>query len=162
MSRYRYFNGDTKHPYEFKACPTCLESSWIQVRRTFCSRRCARLGSNNPGWLGEDAGYMASHGRVYRDRGTADFCSFGNHEGPYEWANLLRNHPDTADYAAMCIPCHRAFDGAKAKCFDYVCSRGHSFERDGYYSKITPKGEVRQCKQCAKDRAKERRDANRV
>lgn len=157
MSEYRYFNGDTKHPYEYKACLTCSEASWIQKRRTFCSRRCSRLGANNPGWLGDDSGYMAAHGRVYRARGTATSCAFGEHTGPYEWANILGDYPDVADYASMCVSCHRKFDGAKAKCFDFVCSKGHSFEKNGFYSKITDKGEVRQCKQCAKDRAKARK-----
>lgn len=159
MSEYRYLNGDTKHPYEYKACPTCGTHAWIQKRRTFCSRRCSRLGINNPGWKGEDALYMASHGRVYRARGSATECVFGCFEGPFEWANLLGEYTDTADYASMCASCHRKFDGAKSKCFDTICTQGHSFEKDGYYSKITGKGEVRQCKQCAKDRAKARRES---
>lgn len=157
MTEYRYFNGDSHHPYEFKVCPTCGVSDWIQKRRTFCSRRCSRLGSNNPGWKGDDASYMASHGRVYRSRGTADFCVFGDHEGPYEWANLMGDYPDIADYASMCTHCHRRYDGSIAKCFDTICPRGHSFEKNGYYSKIKETGEVRQCKQCAKDRAKAQR-----
>ena len=45
-AKYRYLNGDTKHPYEFKACKGCGEEKWIQKRRDFCSYKCSQTGEN--------------------------------------------------------------------------------------------------------------------
>jgi hypothetical protein len=140
-AKYKYIDGDTKHPCEWKACETCKLESWIQVRHQFCSVKCSRIKENNPQWKGENA----------------VSCVWGCEHTRYEWANLTGNHDDPDDYAQMCSECHARYDGAITKCFDKTCKRGHMLNNDTMYVKIRNGKEVRQCKQCAKDRAKERR-----
>lgn len=69
-------------------------------------------GPEHPQWMGDDAGYVACHGRVYRRRGKAITCLFGCPSGPYEWANITGSYPDPDDYVSMCRSCHARYDGA--------------------------------------------------
>ncbi len=106
-----------------------------------------------------DVGYMAAHGRVYRKLGKADSCAWGCEAELYDWANLTGRYEDPDDYAQMCRPCHAMFDGAVAKCAESVCKAGlHLLVRnEDYYTRTRPDGrEQRQCKQCAKDRARKK------
>lgn len=155
---YKMTDTKSKKPYTRKMCQGCGKTAMMQTRASaqFCSYRCSQLGDNNSNWS-DDPGYIAAHGRVYRERGKASRCVFGDHDGPYAWASLMGELGNVDDYAEMCYSCHCRFDGAQEKCFDFICAAGHSFEKDGYYSRIGPKGEVRQCKECAKDRARVRR-----
>jgi hypothetical protein len=149
-----------KHPYHEAECRTCEGVAMMKVYgKGFCSLRCSRLGAANPGWKGDEAGYMAAHGRVYRARGKASECIFGDHAGPHDWANLMGDYPDVADYAQMCRSCHARFDAAVKKCLPSKCGSGkHVIDGpETVYSKIRNGGEVRQCRQCAKDRAAEKR-----
>lgn len=159
---YRYFGDDTHHPYEFKTCPTCRIAAWIQVRRTYCSRTCSRMGEVNPAWRGNAASYMALHGRIYRTLGAASSCPWG-HEGPYEWAHRLGDQGDIDEYVSMCIFCHRKFDAAIRMSFPHSCGKGlHLLSTNAdYYVRVKNGKEVRQCKQCAKDRARSRQKGGR-
>ena len=156
MREHRYLDSNS-NPYEFKACEGCGEKSWIQVRRRFCSRTCSRRRENNPAWKGNDAGYMALHGRVYRKLGPARTCPWG-HKGPYEWAHRLGDQGDNDEYVSMCLFCHRSFDAAIDKCLPRICRQGlHDLSSNkDYYVRFREGRETRQCKQCAKDRAKRR------
>ena len=158
MPEYRYFDGDTKHPYEYKECEACHEPGWIQKRRRFCSRKCSKGGSQNPGWKGSDAGYVALHGRVYRELGTASSCPW-ECSGPYEWAHRVGEKGSSDEYVSMCASCHRKFDCSIAKCFPKMCGKGlHDLASNkDFYSSMRNGKEVRQCKQCAKDRAAAKR-----
>jgi hypothetical protein len=49
---------------------------------------------------------------VYRERGKAAECIWGCQAPCYEWANLTGDYLDVWDYAPMCKPCHKRFDGA--------------------------------------------------
>lgn len=152
-AKYLYPKGPKK-PHEWIACRACGDRALVQAHgKGFCSVRCAQTGKNNSHWAGGEVGYVGAHARVYRARGPATSCVFGDHPGPYDWANLMGDLTDPNDYAMMCRSCHNSFDGAQKKCFDYICPEGHSFEQDGYYSRITEKGEVRCCKECSKMRA---------
>jgi hypothetical protein len=155
---YKYFGDDTHHPYEFKTCPTCKTAKWIQVRRIYCSRSCSRQGEINPGWKGADAGYLALHGRIYRALGSANSCPWG-HERPYEWAHQLGGQGNTDEYVSMCASCHRKFDAAIRMSFPHLCGKGlHLLTTNAdYYVRVKNGKEVRQCKQCGKDRAKKHR-----
>lgn len=76
----------------------------------------ALKGEANPLWKGAAAGSNAKHARVYRERGKADHCVWGCHDDfRYEWANLTGNYNDPADYAPMCVLCHRRYDGSRLK-----------------------------------------------
>lgn len=70
-------------------------------------------GARNSTWRGDDASYNALHSRVARKRGRPKCCEqCGTTEATgYEWANLTGRYADPDDYARMCIPCHRQFDG---------------------------------------------------
>ena len=96
---------------------------------------------------------MSKHQRLYRVRGKAESCVWGCSSSRYEWANLTGNYDNADDFAPMCKQCHARYDAAVAKCFDKLCKRGHSMTTDSVYSRIVDGKEVRQCKQCAKDRA---------
>lgn len=113
VAKYRYLNGDTKNPYEFKACPQCGNDSWLQARLTFCSRRCSKMGSNNPAWVGDQVKYAGAHVRVYQARGPASnqVCELCGHPAR-EWAQV---HGTTGldpyeEYRALCLSCHRRYD----------------------------------------------------
>lgn len=148
-----------KHPHEWINCTSCGERALVRAHgKGFCSVRCAQSGENNSTWRGDDAGYTAVHGRVYRAKSKATSCLFGDHPGPFDWANLLGDYPDTADYAQMCRSCHAGYDNAVRKMQPARCKRGHSLNGNAdYYIRVVGGREVRQCKQCAKDRAKRER-----
>lgn len=115
-AKYRYLKGDPKHPYEWKACLSCGEESWIQKHRNYCSYACSKTGPLNPQWKGDEAGYLACHQRVYRERGVAVGCSTCGLDDPdahYEWANLTGDYHDVNDYSPMCKPCHSAYDNSR-------------------------------------------------
>ncbi len=155
---YKVTDVRVKKPYTPKHCLQCGLEKMMQTRLTaqFCSKSCSQAGKFNTMWTITPK-YVAQHQRVYVERGKAESCVWGCHHTHYEWANLTGNYDDIFDYASMCKSCHAAYDGARTKCEDFICERGHSFERDGYYSRVTPKGEARQCKQCGKDRAAKKR-----
>ena len=161
--KYWYKDGDSKHLYEPRLCTVCDKPFFARRDHPglFCSKRCAQLGENNTVWKGKDAGYMAKHGRNYRERGEPSSCPWG-HSGPYEWAHRM-GPGETGlpnEYVSMCIPCHRRFDTAIAKCLPHLCGNGlHMLDTNAdFYVKIRADGtEVRQCRQCAKDRAAKHR-----
>ena len=115
-AKYRYLNGDTKHPYEFKACKGCGEEKWIQKRRDFCSYKCSQTGENNSNLKTENLAYVTCHQRVYVKYGPAICCSTCGKDDPnvhYEWANLTGDYENIEDYAQMCKPCHTAYDHSR-------------------------------------------------
>lgn len=120
----------------------------------YCSKRCAQLGKNNTRWKGEDAGYIAQHQRIYTVRGKAAACVWGCQSNHYDWANLTGDYKDIWDFAAMCRECHSSYDHSVKKMFDGTCKRGHTLNDKTMYKRFRNGKEVRQCKQCAKDRAK--------
>jgi hypothetical protein len=159
--QYWYKGDDTKHPCEQRLCATCGKTFFGRRDQPglFCSKHCMQMGENNTMWKGKDAGYMAQHGRVYRELGPANSCPW-DHPGPYQWAHNTgeRGLPD--EYVSMCVPCHRRFDTAMAKCLPHLCGNGlHMLDTNAdFYVKIRADGtEIRQCRQCAKDRAAKRR-----
>jgi hypothetical protein len=102
---------------EWITCVTCGNRALVRSdsKKLFCSKKCVRGVNKNQryAWKGEKAGYSGFHRRVYRARGKADHCECCGKTDPgirYEWANLTGNLGDPADYEAMCVPCHRAYD----------------------------------------------------
>jgi hypothetical protein len=106
-------------PYTERACEHCGNLTWLRAGFRFCSRSCAgrgRSGQLSYNWAGDDASYRARHGRVYAARGKADRCSLrpglsACTSEDYEWAQIPGTHGlDVREYAALCVPCHRALD----------------------------------------------------
>lgn len=145
-----------KHPLTPAICLVCGRDYLARTDRpnTFCNGTCAQSGSNNSAWVGAEAAYVTCHARVYKIKGKADSCPWGCVSDTYHWANLTGNYIDIEDYVSMCASCHGRYDGAREKWEDHICPKGHSYTKDGYYSRITLTGEVRQCKQCSKDRVR--------
>jgi hypothetical protein len=115
------------NPYEPRVCEGCGEVRMIKRNGRFCSADCApHAGSPRPGqrpphpglgaehhsWIGDRAGYIARHQRVYRSRGKATSCVWGCPATLYHWANLTGDVLDPDDYASMCPRCHARFDAA--------------------------------------------------
>jgi len=59
----------------------------------------------------EIPGYTAMHQRVHRVRGKASWQNCRCGEPAQHWANLTGNYADVNDYEAMCMRCHRHYDG---------------------------------------------------
>ena len=122
-AKYRYLDGDNKHPYEFKTCAECGVESWIQVRRDYCSYSCSKMGEKNPArqkWSGQTITvneYHAAHRAVKRARGRAFGCAHcgTTEDRMYHWANISGNYWDVNDYINLCVPCHDKYDRAKGR-----------------------------------------------
>lgn len=122
-AKYTYLPGDTKHPYELKQCPTCLITTLIQKRRTYCSHRCSKMGDLNPSKQKatnhglSPVEYATVHNRVRAARGSAFGCShcLTTEDRVYHWANVSGNYDDVSDYINLCVPCHDRFDRNKSK-----------------------------------------------
>lgn len=81
-------------------------------------------GADNPGWKGDECGYVAAHNRVRRAKGrpSQHLCGCGkaaqdwaliNFETPFtETVNgcVVPYSPDPDDYKAMCKKCHKRMD----------------------------------------------------
>lgn len=148
-AKYRYLDGDTHHPYEFKACRQCGTESWIQVRRDFCSRRCSRLGSNNPAWVGDRAKYIGRHVRVYQERGKATDHACEECDAPAkEWAQTHDTDGlDPEDYRPLCKSCHFRYDFPDRVGPQSHCKKGHLMHR-------SKSGKSWYCLECASARRK--------
>lgn len=143
-AKYRYFNGDTKHPYELKACKQCGKEDWMQTRHEFCSYRCSQLRENNSYWKGSEVKYLGAHGRVYRTRGPAidQICAFCGEQAK-EWAHIHDTEPsDPNNYQPLCKPCHGRYDHPPWS----HCKRGHPM-------RLSKSGKSWYCLPCAKRRA---------
>ena len=117
-AKYKYLNGDSKHPYEFKTCGTCGVKGWIQTRRDYCSYSCSKMGDLNPSKQRATdhrltpTEYASAHKAVRKARGKAFGCSDCGTavDRMYHWANLTGNYFDINDYKSLCVPCHDSFD----------------------------------------------------
>lgn len=122
-AQYRYLIGDDKHPYEFKACDTCGEESWIQKRRSHCSYRCSKLGDKNPskqkasGHSLTKVEYAGAHTAVRKARGSAFGCVHcgTTEDRTYHWANISGDYWNIDDYISLCVPCHDRYDRTKGQ-----------------------------------------------
>ena len=162
LGKYWYKGTDKKHPYEKHSCDLCGKEHFARRDQPgkFCSVKCAQTRENNTRWKGEDAGYVSKHARVYRVFGKAATCVFGCvGKTRYEWANLNDDNENVGEFgvASMCSECHSRYDASIRKWEIKVCKRGgHMLTNDTMYVKTRNGKEVRQCKQCAKDRARAR------
>lgn len=107
-AKYRYFNGDNKHPYELKSCEGCKKEDWIQTRQKFCSTRCSKMGELNPRWKGDEAKPSSA-----RYRAHALFEVFGKCSRCNEKEAKHRHHKDENTYnnileniELLCASCH--------------------------------------------------------
>lgn len=122
-AKYHYMDGDNKHPYEYKACATCGEKSWIQVRRDHCSYSCSKMGDKNPskqktsGHTLSKTEYVKAHCVVRNTRGDAFGCMHCGtvEDRMYHWANISGDYWNVEDYISLCVPCHDRFDRRKGR-----------------------------------------------
>lgn len=112
-----WYKGRSKNPYREHTCPTCLESFLGIKSAKFCSHSCAMTGIFNPMYKGTTVldkmsitEYKKYHARVYRAKGSANYCINGCTVGPYQWANQTGKYDDIEDYKPMCSKCHVNFD----------------------------------------------------
>lgn len=64
----------------------------------------------------------------------------------YNWANISGEYLyDIADWARLCVPCHRRFDGNSKK-YSSTCRRGHKWVGDNIYVHPTKGRMCRRCK----------------
>jgi hypothetical protein len=147
------YKSDGKHPYEYKNCPTCKELKLIRKDKSFCSLKCSKKGSLNHQWKGDAANYVALHARVYRERGYAyDYPCTLCDDMAKEWA-YIHDTPrdDVYNYMPLCRSCHATYDHSLRE----NCMKGHPLTDDNVY---VNKSGGRQCKTCAKSRAKSNRE----
>lgn len=81
-------------------------------------RKPVLIGSNNPQWRGDRAGYKALHLRVASERGQPMYCTICKCSGPeykYEWANMSGDYTDINSYKRLCVSCHRILDADRRK-----------------------------------------------
>ena len=109
-------------------------------------------------------GYMASHNRTRKVRGSARDQLCGCGKSAAEWAlkhdapgvvtdtngKTFSDNPD--DYAAMCFRCHRLYDKSAIT----TCPKGHAYSGDNL---IWDAGK-RKCRACVYARNAARRRAN--
>lgn len=57
--------------------------------------------------------YFRLHMRIRRELGSPSFCEVcGATDRGIDWANISGKYlEDSSDFAALCKPCHRSFDG---------------------------------------------------
>jgi len=68
-------------------------------------------GETNPGWKGEDAGYIAIHEWVRRNKTRTGRCSNCGKSGRTEWSNVAHSYRrELADYGELCHQCHHRYD----------------------------------------------------
>jgi hypothetical protein len=105
-AKYIYIK-NKKHPYEWKTCPTCGVSKLMDRRVTFCSLRCSRLESFNPGWKGDEAKPTTARIRSHR-RFANDICSqcgaTDHIQRHHKNHDLYDNSPE--NIAVLCAACH--------------------------------------------------------
>ena len=71
-----------------------------------------RLGPDHPQWKGEDAGYMAVHNWLRRNREKTGICDECGEVRRTDWANISGRYlRDAGDYRELCRGCHVVFDG---------------------------------------------------
>ena len=117
-AQYIYLDGDSHHPYEWKACATCGQEGWIQKRRGHCSRSCSKMGDKNPskqkssGHELTPVEYVTAHKAVRKTRGLAFGCEHCGtvEDRMYHWANVSGDYWNVEDYINLCAPCHDKFD----------------------------------------------------
>jgi hypothetical protein len=117
-----------RNPHDQRECEGCGHLRLIRRGSRFCSLSCAasqvgvwhypgrtppvKRGAESHNWVGDQAGYVARHQRVYQIRGKADRCVWGCQANRYNWANMTGDVLNPDDYAPMCQRCHRRFDAA--------------------------------------------------
>lgn len=75
--------------------------------------RIAKLGRNNPAWMGNDVGYKSLHAWISRHKERSDLCQFcGSKDRKLELALIGDKYTrELDDYLWVCRPCHRKIDG---------------------------------------------------
>lgn len=96
-----------------KICITChKEFSSRYNKRKYCSKRCSKLGINNPNWKGDEVGYKGIHIWVSNVLGRPDRCSKCGVIGPVDLANISNEYKrDISDWEWLCRKCHMDKDG---------------------------------------------------
>ena len=72
------------------------------------------LAEKNNKWKGDNVGYYALHGWVYRTLGKPEKCKQCSSIIKVQWANKSRTYKrDKNDWISLCFQCHRKYDSGK-------------------------------------------------
>jgi len=74
-------------------------------------------GDKNGIWKGNEVGYVALHGWIRRQLGSANICSFNpDHKSKvFEYANISGAYlRDIDDFVSLCVKCHKEYDWIRA------------------------------------------------
>lgn len=84
----------------------------VSIRTEF--KKGQTTGDKNNNWKGNDVGYFALHGWVYRRLGKAKKCSKCGSEKNVEWANKSHKYKRIiGDWLELCKKCHVKYDSGK-------------------------------------------------
>lgn len=88
-------------------CPSCnTPFRQARERNKYCSRPCSK-------YIGNAAGYLTRHKRIYKKWGKADKCEACKIDGlNYTWANISKKYDtdNRSDWVKLCRGCHIKFD----------------------------------------------------
>lgn len=74
----------------------------------------AYTGDKHPKWKGNNVGYGALHGWVYKELGKATKCKECGSTENVQWANKSHEYKrDIKDWVQLCSKCHLQYDGYK-------------------------------------------------
>ena|SRR5688572_23442853 len=96
-----------------KICENCAkEFLSIRSKRRFCNKGCARSGSNNPSWKGDNVGIVQVHKWVEKQLGRPERCSKCDAVGKVDLANISQEYKrELTDWEWLCRRCHMKSDG---------------------------------------------------
>jgi hypothetical protein len=88
----------------------------------------------------ESPGYFGCHRRVRKERGrAADQVCVNCGAQARHWAHIHNTDPaDPANYLAMCISCHRRYDGIRQKQIETLGPEGRSAAARRMWERRTP------------------------
>lgn len=116
--------------YPEYTCPTCGNKFTVTEHpervRTYCSRKCskvgnlnpnwkgkvAKFGSEHPGWKGDKVGIDALHVYIRRRLPKPQKCPICRKSPPYDLANISNEYKrEVSDWEWLCRKCHMEKDG---------------------------------------------------
>jgi endogenous inhibitor of DNA gyrase (YacG/DUF329 family) len=111
-------------------CPTCNTEFTVtdhpERPRKYCSKKCSKvginnpnwqgkcaaLGSNHPKWKGDNVGIDALHTYIRKHFPKTEFCQCCKSVPPYDLANISNEYKrDITDWEWLCRKCHMNKDG---------------------------------------------------
>ncbi len=94
----------------------CYEETKEKLSKMFKGRKNPWTAKMN--WKGDDVGYRGLHRWIIKMKGRPDKCSHclrpRTTPSSIHWANISKLYKrDVDDFVALCVKCHKAYDGGK-------------------------------------------------